>query len=56
MAVPKKRTTSTRRDQRRAHDSLNAVTLLVEKKSNLAVPRRLHRAASLGVIRKRTSK
>lgn len=56
MAVPKKRTTSASRDQRRAHDSLKAVSLVIEKSTNTAVPRRLHKAAALGLIRtKKTS-
>lgn len=53
MAVPKKRRTSSTRGQRRNHDSLEAVRLVVEKTSGKAVPRRLHRAASLGLARSR---
>ncbi len=51
MAVPKKRTTSSTRGQRRSHDSLKATQLLVEKSSGQAVPRRLHKAASRGLLR-----
>ena len=53
MAVPKKRRTSSTRGQRRNHDSLQAVSLVVEKTSGQAVPRRLHKAASLWVARTR---
>ncbi|MCX6804901.1 MAG: 50S ribosomal protein L32 [Patescibacteria group bacterium] len=53
MAVPKKRRTSSTRGQRRNHDSLVAVNLVVEKTSGQAVPRRLHKAASLGLARSR---
>jgi ribosomal protein L32 len=53
MAVPKKRRTSSARGQRRSHDSLKAVSLIVEKNSGQAVPRRLHKAASLGLARVR---
>ncbi|MEI6581730.1 MAG: 50S ribosomal protein L32 [bacterium] len=55
MAVPKKRRTSSTRGQRRNHDSLKAVSLIVEKTSGQAVPRRLHKAASLGLARTRKS-
>jgi ribosomal protein L32 len=51
MAVPKKRRTSSTRGQRRNHDSLEAINLVVEKSSGLAVPRRLHKAARLGLAR-----
>ncbi len=53
MAVPKKRRTSSTRAQRRNHDSLEAINLIVEKSSGQAVPRRLHKAASLGLARTR---
>ncbi|MEI6169523.1 MAG: 50S ribosomal protein L32 [Candidatus Saccharibacteria bacterium] len=53
MAVPKKRRTSSTRGQRRNHDSLKAVSLVVEKSSGQTVPRRLHKAASLGLARTR---
>mgnify|MGYP006293632705 FL=1 len=53
MAVPKKRRTSSTRGQRRNHDSLKAVSLVVEKTSGKAVPRRLHKAAKMGVARSR---
>ena len=53
MAVPKKRRTSSTRGQRRNHDSLTAVKLVVEKSSGKAVPRRLHKAAKMGVARSR---
>lgn len=51
MAVPKKRRTSSTRGQRRSHDSLKQVELIVEKNSGKAVPRRIHKAVSLGVAR-----
>lgn len=53
MAVPKKRRTSSTRGQRRNHDSLKAVRLVVEKSSGKAVPRRLHKAAAMGLARSR---
>ncbi len=53
MAVPKKRTTSSTRGQRRSHDSLRSTQLLIEKSSGQAVPRRLHKAASLGLLKSR---
>lgn len=52
MAVPKKRTTAASRGQRRSHDSLKPTALLVEKTSGKLVPRRLHKAASLGLLNK----
>lgn len=55
MAVPKKRRTSSTRGQRRNHDSLKAVKLIVEKTSGKAVPRRLHKAAALGMARTKRS-
>lgn len=51
MAVPKKRTTSSTRGQRRSHDSLKATQLLIEKSSGQSVPRRLYKAASLGLLK-----
>lgn len=53
MAVPKKRRTSSTRGQRRNHDSLKPVGLVVEKSSGKAIPRRLHKAAKLGLVRSR---
>jgi hypothetical protein len=53
MPVPKKRRTSSTRGQRRSHDSLQSVQLMYEKNSKLTVPRRLVRAASLGMARVR---
>jgi len=53
MPVPKKRTTSSTKGQRRSHDSLKSVELVFEKNSNVRVPRRLHKAASLGLARVR---
>ncbi len=53
MPVPKKRTTSSTKGQRRSHDALAPAQLIVEKNSNMAVPRRLHRASSLGLARVR---
>lgn len=55
MAVPKKRRTSSTRGQRRNHDSLQAVSLVVEKTSGKVTPRRLHKAAKMGVARSRKS-
>ncbi|MSR68360.1 50S ribosomal protein L32 [Candidatus Saccharibacteria bacterium] len=51
MAVPKKRRTSSTRGQRRNHDSVRAVSLLVEKSSGQAVPRRVYKAANMGFAR-----
>ena len=53
MPVPKKRRTSSTRGQRRSHDSLQAMQLMYEKNSKMSVPRRLHKAASLGIARVR---
>ncbi len=53
MAVPKKRRTSSTRGQRRNHDSLKLTSLVVEQTSGQIVPRRLHKAASLGLARTR---
>ncbi|MCC7289165.1 50S ribosomal protein L32 [bacterium] len=53
MPVPKKRTTAATKGQRRSHDSLKSAALILEKSSNVRVPRRLHKAASLGIARVR---
>lgn len=53
MPVPKKRRTSSTRGQRRSHDSLKPLQLMFEKNSKLNLPRRLHKAAALGVARTR---
>ncbi len=51
MPVPKKRTTKASKGQRRSHDSLTAVQLTTEKTSGAVVPRRLQKAAKLGLAR-----
>lgn len=51
MPVPKKRTTKSAKGQRRSHDSLKATQLMVEKTSGATIPRRLHKAAMLGIAR-----
>lgn len=53
MPVPKKRKTSSSRGQRRSHDSVTPLQLMYEKNSKLTLPRRLHKAASLGLARSR---
>lgn len=50
MAVPKKRTSKTRRNQRRSHDALSAPKLQPASDGQLA-PRRLHKAISLGLTK-----
>ena len=55
MPVPKNRRTSSTRGQRRSHDSLKPLELMYEKNSKLNLPRRLHKAASLGLARSRRS-
>lgn len=55
MPVPKKRQTSSTRGQRRSHDKISPLELMYEKNSKLAVPRRLHKAASLGLLKIRRS-
>ncbi len=50
MAVPKKRTTRTAQGQRRSHLALTA-TQLVRTEGGLLVPRRLKRAAELGLLK-----
>jgi ribosomal protein L32 len=50
VAVPKKRTTSSTQGQRRSHLALKAAQLVVAK-SGAAVPRRLKRAADLGLLK-----
>ncbi len=49
MAVPKKRTTSSTQGQRRSHLALQ-VTQLVSTKDGALVPRRLKRAAEMGLL------
>lgn len=53
MPVPKKRRTSSTRGQRRSHDSLTPLQLMYEKNTKLMLPRKLHKAASLGLVRTR---
>lgn len=50
MAVPKKRTTRTVQGQRRSHLALTA-TQLVSTSTGVAVPRRLKKAAELGLLK-----
>ncbi|HEX7259928.1 MAG TPA: 50S ribosomal protein L32 [Candidatus Saccharimonadia bacterium] len=50
MAVPKKRTTKSARGQRRSHDGL-AVTQLQAASNGSLLPRRLHKAVSLGLTK-----
>lgn len=50
MAVPKKRTSKTRRNQRRSHHALAAPALQLASDGSLA-PRRLHKAISLGLTK-----
>jgi ribosomal protein L32 len=53
VAVPKKRTTSSTQGQRRSHLALKAIQL-VATKSGQMVPRRLKRAAELGLLKTTT--
>ena len=50
MAVPKKRTTSTRQGQRRSHQALEAKQLVLTSTGSL-VPRRLKKAVELGLVK-----
>lgn len=50
MAVPKKRTSSASRNQRRSHDGLATPQLVVVKNSKYPVPRRLKRAIERGLV------
>ncbi|HEX3082255.1 MAG TPA: 50S ribosomal protein L32 [Candidatus Saccharimonadia bacterium] len=50
MAVPKKRTTRTAQGQRRSHLAL-AATQLVRTTAGVLVPRRLKKAAELGLLK-----
>ena len=50
MAVPKKRTTRSSQGQRRSHLALQ-ITQLVSTTSGALVPRRLKRAAELGLLK-----
>jgi ribosomal protein L32 len=51
MPVPKKRTSKSSKGQRRSHDSLKSTQLILEKTSGARVPRKLVKAAKLGVVR-----
>ncbi len=51
MPVPKKRTTKAAKGQRRSHHGLSSTQLISEKTSGLSIPRRLHKAAKLGLVR-----
>lgn len=55
MPVPKKRRTSATRGQRRSHDAVTPLQMMYEKNSKLHIPRRLHKAASLGIARSKRS-
>jgi hypothetical protein len=50
MAVPKKRTSKTRQRQRRSHDALAPLQLQSASDGSL-IPRRLHKAVSLGLTK-----
>ncbi len=50
MAVPKKRTSKTRKGNRRSHDAITAPHLQTASDGILA-PRRLHKAISLGLTK-----
>lgn len=50
MAVPKKRTSKTRKGTRRSHDAITAPQLQTASDGSLA-PRRLHKAISLGLTK-----
>lgn len=50
MAVPKKRTSKTKQRMRRSHDALKDVQLQPASNGSL-VPRRLHKAVSLGLTK-----
>jgi len=50
MAVPKKRTTKSAKGQRRSHDALTATQLQRASDGSL-LPRRLHKAVSLGLTK-----
>ncbi len=52
MAVPKKRTTSASQNQRRSHHALKNQNLMPSANGSL-VPRRLLKAVSLGLIKKK---
>jgi ribosomal protein L32 len=49
MAVPKKRTSKTRRNQRRSHDAVAAPEL--QAVGGTLAPRRLHKAVTLGLTK-----
>lgn len=50
MAVPKKRTSKTKRNTRRSHDAISPVQLQEASDGSLS-PRRLHKAISLGLTK-----
>lgn len=50
MAVPKKRTSKTKKAQRRAHDAISPAQLQPASDGTL-LPRRLHKAVSLGLTK-----
>ena len=50
MAVPKKRTSKSKRNSRRAHDAVTLTQLQPASDGSLA-PRRLHKAISLGLTK-----
>ncbi len=50
MAVPKKRTSKLKKNTRRSHDAL-AAAQLQPASSGALVPRRLHKAVSLGLTK-----
>ena len=50
MAVPKKRTSKSARGQRRSHDGLELTQLQPASNGSL-LPRRLHKALSLGLTK-----
>lgn len=51
MPVPKKRTTKSTKGQRRSHDSLKPIQLVLDKDSNKKIPRKLLKAAKMGILR-----
>jgi len=50
MAVPKKRTSKSAKGQRRSHDALKPTQLQAASDGTL-VPRRLHKAVTLGLTK-----
>lgn len=51
MPVPKKRTSKSAKKQRRSHHHIEPTQLVLEKTTNQKVPRRLVKAAKLGIIK-----